>query len=185
MDDYRESVRRLLDPHAGTETDSSFVKPAWQCGILCLVELLAWEWISKVGVYGPPIPNQLIRLVDHSKFVTVASVPLKATHGAVWCLADSWLIQLNANDNSATKRFTLFHEAFHIRSSMVRWAERPKSTPLFNELLAEVFATCVLTPSIWLEDVWGGTRNFSEVARIFNVPESVVYFRLRHLGLVE
>ena len=185
MDDCRESVRHLLDSCACAETTSSFVKPAWQCGILQLVELLAWEWIITVGVYGPPVPSRIIRLADHSKFVKVSNIPLKTTHGAVWCLADSWLIQLNANDDSATKRFTLFHEAFHIRSSMVGWAERPKSTPLFNELLAEVFAACTLTPLIWLEDVWEATHDFSKVAQIFNVPESVVHFRLRHLGLVE
>jgi hypothetical protein len=185
MDDYRESVRRLLDSQARTEIDSSFVKPAWQCGLLQLVELLAWEWISKVGMHGPPVPSQLIRLADHSKLVTVTNVPLRTTHGTVWCLTDIWLIQLNVNDDSSTRRFTLFHEAFHIRSRAAHWAERPTSIPLFNELLAEVFTACVLTPLIWLEDVWRETCNFSEVARIFNVPESVVHFRLRHLDLVK
>jgi hypothetical protein len=185
VDDNRESVKRLLDPQAGTEPDSDFVKPAWQCGILQLLELLAWDWISKVGVYGPPVPSQLIRLADYSKVVVVNTVPLKATHGAVWCLADSWLIQLNANDDFATKRFTLFHEAFHIRSSVVGWAARPKGVPLFNELLAEIFAACTLTPLIWLEEIWSITRDFSKVAKLFNVSESVVHFRLRHLGLVD
>ena len=185
MDDHRDSIRALFDSYADTKTDSSFVEPAWQCGIFHLLELLAWEWIITVGVYGPPIPSQLIRLADHSKFVTVSNVPLKTTHGAVWCLADSWLIQLNANDDSATKRFTLFHEAFHIRSSIVRRAERPENIRLFNELLAEVFAACTLTPLVWLENIWEKIPNVSKVARIFDVPEPVIHFRLRHLGLVE
>jgi len=86
--------------------------------------------------------------------------------------------------DTSDQDLTLFHEAFHIRSHKAHWAESSKNTSLFNEILAEVFAACVLTPLIWLEDVWKKTHKFSKVAQIFNVPESVVYFRLRHLGLV-
>jgi len=67
---------------------------------------LAQKYVKMGGIQSPPVPTGLISLVDEQYPVVARLVPLKVYHGATWFLEGKWIIQLNANDVSAAKRFT-------------------------------------------------------------------------------
>ena len=84
------------------------------CWVLADVEKLAGEYLAGAGVSRPPVPSTLIDVFDESRKVEVRLVPLKTLHGVVWLLSGGWIIQLNARDPRRVRRYSLFHEAFHI-----------------------------------------------------------------------
>jgi Zn-dependent peptidase ImmA (M78 family) len=115
-------------------------------------------------------------------------VPLKIYHGAIWYLKGGWIIQLNENDTLARRRFVLFHEAFHIlahhRAPTVVFKKRECREGSFNELLADHFAGSILMPREWVEKKWAVGEDLDGMAKIFDVPRSLTWLRLREIGLV-
>ena len=159
------------------------------CGrIFNLVEMLAESFLRKGKVHCLPVPTELLSLADEQYSIEVRLVPLRAHHGAIWRLKDSWVIQLNANDTPVTRRFTLFHEAFHIlaqrKANKVLHKERGLKTGSFNELLAEYFATCILMPRECVKKKWAEAKDLQRMGRIFDVTEPAVWLRLKSLGLM-
>ena len=152
-----------------------------------LVEMLAQKYLKKGKVCYPPVPTELVSLADEQYPVEVRLVPLVAAHGAIWYLEDSWVIQLNKSDTPATRRFTLFHEAFHIlahRRASAVFRKRGDDTYNFNELLAEQFAACILMPSKLVREGWLEVNDVGRLAEIFAVPKPAACFRLRFLHLI-
>ena len=139
------------------------------------------------NVRCPPVSAGLVTLFDQRHSVQVHEVPLKVYHGAIWYREGGWVIQLKASDASATKRFTLFHEAFHIlahcRTTPV-FRKRGSIVGSFNELLADHFAGCILTPRECVAEKWAEVKDLDRMAEIFGVPKSAIYIKLRQLGLV-
>ena len=152
-----------------------------------MVEMLAQKLLKKGGVYCPPVPTKLIRLVDEQRPVEVRLVPLKAHHGAIWRLREGWIIQLKDDATPASKRFTLFHECFHIlahhRTTPV-FRKRGAIQGSFNELLADYFAIYILLPREWVKEKWAEVKDLDRMAKIFDVPKPAMCIRLRDMGLV-
>jgi Zn-dependent peptidase ImmA (M78 family) len=125
-------------------------------------------------------------LADEENGVEVRLVPLNAYHGGLWRSQGKWIVQLNANDTPARRRFTLFHEVFHIRAHL-------KTTPVFskigckagsfNENLADYFAACVLAPPQWVEKEWAKFKDIARMAAHFEVPYVVMFVMLKRVGL--
>lgn len=161
-------------------------KPCF-CKVLNAVEELAVEYLRKGGIHRPPVPSDLIALFDPNRTIELRYVPLKAYHGGSWRLGNEWVIQINSRETHRMKRYTLFHEAFHIASRTVCPAFRreDRSYSPFNELLADYFASCILMPKEWVRERWLKVRNVRKMARLFDVPTSVMRPRLRRLGLLE
>ena len=183
--DCVERIDQLLDTSCSNLSD--YGPAVISCRIFKLVEMLAQKYLKKGRVYYPPVPAELVSLADEQRPIEVRLVPLLACHGAIWHLKDRWIIQLNKNDAAAARRFTLFHEAFHIlahrrASSMLR--KRGFETGCFNELLAEQFAVCILMPSKVVKKKWAEVNDVSKITEIFEVPESVAWFRLKSLHLI-
>ena len=194
-------------PHAGSEwchkitTKGSAYKPARLpylgatrclygdtpacCWVLAEIEKLASEYLSGAGVRGPPVPSELIGVFDESRKVEVRLVPLKAIHGAIWLLRGEWVIQLNSRDPRRLRRYTMFHEAFHIAYRIINPAF--KETGLnhipFTEVLADHFATCLLMRKEWIEECWSRVQDPRVMADIFDVPTHQMRKRLSQLGL--
>lgn len=164
-----------------------FIKSGTCYGEFKLVEMLAQRLLKKGVVNDPPVPTELISLVDSRLPVEIRLLPLKACHGAIWRLNDGWVIQLKEGDSPATRRFALFHEAFHILA-------HSKTTPVFkkigsdegsfNELLADFFASFVLMPEEWVKAKWAEVHDLDQMVTIFDVPESAMYIRLKRLSLI-
>lgn len=188
ISDNLERIKLLLDARGFKFSDYDFIKPAGRCRISLLLEILAQEWLKKGGVCCPPVPTELIMLADEYHSIEVRQLPLKVHHGAVWRVREGWIIQIKDGDTSARKRFTLFHEAFHIL------AHCSNTTPVFrrggieggsfNELVADGFAGRILMPGEWVKEKWVEVNDLNQIAKIFDVPKSAMCVRLKRLGLV-
>jgi len=156
-------------------------------GIFGRVESLARRYLRRGGVCSPPVPAELVLRADKKYPVEVRLLPLKAYHGSIWHLKDKWVIQLKEDDTPAAKRFTLFHEAFHIlahsRATPV-FRKRGCLEGAFNELLADYFAVCVLMPREWVKQKWAEVEDLDKMASIFKAPQPAMWIRLKSLGLI-
>ena len=158
------------------------------CKIFSLVEKLAQKHLE-IGEYeSPPVFDSLIESIGWPDEVEVRLVPLSAYHGALWHIDDSWIIQLNKNDNHSVRRLTLFHEAFHIMAhcySTPVFRKIDSSKGSFNELLAEYFTYNILMPENWVREKWAQVQDVNKMVEIFNVPKSAMITTLRSLSLID
>lgn len=156
------------------------------CWVLADVEKLASEYLTGAEVPGPPVPSELIGIFDKSKKVEVRLVPLKALHGVVWLLRGEWIIQINSRDPRRVRRYSLFHEAFHIayRITYPAFNKAEVIRTSFNEVLADHFATCFLMPKEWVEEYWPGVQDVRAMADRFDVPVRQLRRRLNQLNLL-
>ncbi|TET17807.1 MAG: ImmA/IrrE family metallo-endopeptidase [Dehalococcoidia bacterium] len=187
IDDNMERLNQLLDAKGFNLRNYDFIE-CEACGrIFKMVEMLARRYLKRGRVRCPPVPTGLVSLFDEQYPVEVRLLPLKVYHGAIWHPKGVWIIQLKAGDTSAAKRFTLFHEAFHIlahcRTTPV-FRKRGTIQGSFNELLADYFATCILMPREWVKEKWVDVHDLNKVAKIFGVPQSAMCIRLKRLGLI-
>jgi len=187
-DENRERVNRLLDERQFNPHSYDFIESeAKGLGrVFQLVEMLAQKCLERGRVRYPPVPTELVSQADKQHTIEVHLLPLKVYHGAIWHRNDGWVVQLKATDASATKRFTLFHEAFHIlahcRTTPV-FRKRGSVVGSFNELLADYFAGCILMPREWVAEKWAEVEDLDRMAEIFDVPKSAMCIKLRQLGL--
>ena len=185
--DHKIQIDRALDYKRFKITDYNFVKFWTPCEIFKQVEMLAQKWLEKGRVHCPPVPAELVRLADDKHPIEVRQPPLKVYHGGIWHLGDRWVIQLKSDDPPATKRFTLFHEAFHISAhckSVPVFSKRGTSEGGFNEMLADSFAAYILMPKQWVKEKWAEVNDLDRMAKIFQVPKSTMCIRLKVLGLI-
>lgn len=150
------------------------------------VEELSHELLQRAGIHCPPMPVETIMLSDEEQPIEVRLVPLTTHHGAIWHLKDNWIIQLKKDDPLYVRRFTLFHEAFHIlahRKATPVFSRRGNSEGIFNEQLADAFAAYTLMPAKWVRGRWAECKDINQMTNSFQVPKSTICVRLKVLGL--
>ena len=180
-------LKQLLDAKEFNASDYYFLRNAKPDRILKLAAKLANKYLKKGKVKCPPVPSELVSLIDETHPIEVRLVPLKACHGATWHFKDSWVIQLNENDPPALRRFTLFHEAFHIiahnrdPSGLI---SRGASRGSFYEVLAECFSVSILMPCAWVRRKWAEVNDLGTMAEIFDVPKPMMYIQLKLQNLI-
>ena len=187
-DDHRDKVGRLFDGDGEFDVNKydciKYSKHFNSWGLFRFVQRLADRHIKKANVSSPPIPSEFVFKILEGCNVTIQQLPLKSCHGALW-FDGRWIIQLRDGDSSGVKRVTMFHEVFHILAhNRVHPVFRKAGSEqgYFNELLADYFAVCSLIPRLWLEKEWAKTKDLVMMAKIFDVPKSVIWFRLRESG---
>ncbi len=190
IEDGRELLDRLtrmLDDDRYPLIDHDFIKPAKLGRVFRLLELLAERYLRQARVNHPPVPIECISLADDHHPIEIHLLPLKAHHGAIWHHSGKWVIQLKADDTHARQRFTAFHEAFHIlahcRANPI-FKKKGVEAGSFNELLADYFALFLLMPGKWLENKWDDVPDVKEMAKLFDVPDAIMFIRLKYLSLV-
>lgn len=186
--DNATCLNRLRDSTQFDPGDYDFIQSGRPGRVFELVEMLARDYLDRAAGPRPPVPAKLVSQADEQHTIEIRLVPLSAYHGAIWRLDKGWIIQLNGNDTSSARRFTLFHEVFHILAHC-------KTTPVFrkrggeggcfNELLADYFATCVLMPREWVKEKWVEVNDLKRMAEIFGVQRSAMCFRLKQMGLTK
>ena len=80
-----------------------------------------------------------------------------------------------------SKRFTLFHEAFHILThcnTTPTFSRIGVTQGSFNELLADVFAVFIMMPREWVEEVG---REFNVTRERIRQIQDKALRRLRHI----
>jgi Zn-dependent peptidase ImmA (M78 family) len=96
--------------------------------------------------------------------------------------------RISGQDAEAVRRFSLFHEAFHVlahRKATPVFRNREATAGSFNELLADYFASCILMPKKWVREKWAEVKDLDRMAEIFVVPKSTSCIRLKRLGLIQ
>jgi len=160
----------------------------WKPGrIFQLVEALANKYVRKAELSQPPVITEFIKQFDISPGIEIRLLPLKAYHGAVWHLEDGWIVHLNTEDKPGRQRTTLFHEIFHIlahsRATPV-FKKRGIKEGLFNEMLADYFAGCILMPKEWVKEKWAEVNDLQQMTKIFQVTEVSMWIRLKLMRLI-
>jgi hypothetical protein len=157
------------------------------CRILELVEILAQNYSERIGIKELPVPID----IDEAFFdqpVSVRQMHLKSIHGAVWRLKDDWVIHLNSRDPSSERRFTLYHELFHIfahcNATPVFKKAPSQKVGFFNELLADHFSSVMIMPEKMVRKKWLEVKDISKMAAAFDVPERRMHCSLKFFGLV-
>jgi len=185
-DDNKERLAQLVDETQFKPSKCNSIECGTCGGIFGMVEMLAQRWLKKAKVHCPPVPSEIASLVDEKHPLEVRLLPLKAYHGAIWRLSDSWIIQIRNDETPAAQRFTLFHEAFHIlahcKTSPV-FSRNGVSEGSFNEMLADAFAFYILMPREWVEEKWAEVKEIDRMAEIFDVSKSAMCIRLKRLGV--
>lgn len=184
-------MSRFIDDDDFTLSSHGLIKFDFRCAmagrLFRLVGMLADMYLQRAKVQGPPVPTDIISLADDNRPIEVRLLPLKAHHGAIWCLSDSWVIQLKNDDTPARQRFTLFHEMFHIlahcRASPV-FRKAGVREGSFNEALADHFAGRILAPRKWVKEKWEEVKDLNQMAEIFEVPNTVMWLGLRGMNLI-
>jgi len=164
-----------------------FIRCAKAGRIFQLVQKLAQKYFKMGSLHSPPVPAVLIALCAESRPIEVREVPLRAYHGAIWHLRNRWIVHLNENDTPARRRFSLFHEAFHIIAhgqATPVFRKRGIRGGSFNELLADHFAGCILMPPEWAKDKWAEFQDLNKMAEIFEIPKPVVWYGLKGMGFI-
>lgn len=186
VDDNIERISELQSVRQVNPKDYDFIESGACSDIFNMVETLSRHYLKTAGVSSPPVPTDIISMINEGNIV-VQTLPLKKCNASLVYFDNKWFIFLNAKDGSNLKRFALFHEAFHILAHC-------KTTPIFkkigaskgyfNEFLADVFAGSILAPNDWVAEKWSDVRDTKKMAEIFKVPESFIWIRLRRLGLI-
>jgi len=197
-DEQKKYTNRLIDSEEFDVGDYDWIEDenGGPCRMFKLVEKLAYKYLKKAGIQGPPVLTEAISLFDSQHTTEVREVPLKACHGAIWNIDNKWVIQLNINETPAMKRYTLFHEVFHILAHLEAkpvfrrpifgsqlYNKRPGET-YFNEKLASYFSACFLAPRDMVEEWWAHVMDVDRMSEIFDLPKSVMWIRLRKFGLI-
>lgn len=200
LDDHKDKLGKLyggtpLSVDFDTERIDDFNKVVgnhflenWVPGpIFQLVERLANKYIEQSNIAQPPVPAQIVDRFDIDRPVEIRHVSLKAYQGAVWYTDGSWVVHLNSQEPLEMQRTTLFHEIFHIiahTKSTPVFRKRGVRVGFFNELLADYFAGCILTPQKWVAEKWAETNDLKQMAEIFQVTKLAMWFRLKTMRLL-
>jgi hypothetical protein len=187
ISDHRQELGRLLDRTQFDPANYDFADYVTPGSVFRLIERAVQKYVMMSGIVSPPVPTELATMFGNKEVIEIRELPLKVCSGATWHTEDGWVIHLNAHETPAEKRFTLFHEVFHILShraaSRVPWQRRRKRG-IFCELLADYFSACVLMPGQWIVEKWPEVQDLDSTAEMFDVPVREMWVRLRTLKLI-
>jgi len=188
-DVHRLKLTRLINCDNQFNPNSFRFVERCQGAMFSLIEKLATKQLDEANITSLPVPTELISLADEQRPVEIRYVNLKSYYAAIWRLKDVWVIQLSQNSDTARNRLTLFHEAFHIlahcrSNSLPVFGKQGTRKGCFNELLADYFSICMLVPKNLITTAWSEVNDVDGLATLFNVPKSIIWFRLKELELI-
>jgi hypothetical protein len=185
-----EQMDHLGRLRGGRSTDAEIIALGKRrnCRAIRWVKMLANDYLEKAGdLFTPQIPEDIALLADKTAKIEIRLLPLKLHRGAVWKLSNSWVIFLDSNATTARRRFTLFHEVFHILTQCKHAYKLTGKAPekgLFNEIIADNFARDILVPHRWLLDTGALIKDPGQLAKICGVPRTIILSLLRDNGLM-
>lgn len=162
------------------------------------IEEQAKNILLEHGLFTVPVnpvvlANKLGIKVFNAKFSDESLAAMVARRG------DDITILLEESDPPYRKRFSIAHELGHHFLHLVSDGEIvDKSIDLFRdsapagetideerrkEIEANQFAAALLMPAELVREKWSSTESMGEMAKLFNVSEAAMGFRLTSLGL--
>ena len=186
-DNHKVQLKALLDKLTCSEKDINVIGDGWNItgGPFELVELIAQKYVGMGCISSPPVPTELVSVIDPQNPTEIHELPLKAYHGAVWQCNGKWIIQVRKNDSYIMRRLTIFHEAFHIVThTESRYGLKAFTCQgSFTDMLADYFALSILMPRRWVQAKWKEIASLADMAEVFIVTVPAMGIRLRQLGL--
>jgi hypothetical protein len=152
---------------------------------LRVAELQATRLLEASRIKSPPVPESVISGLPKIEVRRISPWPVS---GCTDWVKSTWVIVVNGAEPPVRQRFSLAHEFKHIVDHrFVEILYPPTATMASSrraETVCDYFAGCLLVPSAWLLDAWtAGCRNFSQLARHFEVSQAAIYVRLQQIGL--
>lgn len=146
---------------------------------LDVVARKAEELLYVGGVARPPVPSNLIALCDASRPVVVKERDIGVVKGAVKNVDGKWVILVNSRLCNGAKRFSLFHEGYHI---LARIGAVPQRGPReYAEWLADAFAARILMPHWWVVEAAKKANDLNQICAWFRVSQAAMSRRLNEL----
>ena len=183
----RQFTSEMLDHPTLSVATTRAMTTCPPCEMLRVVENMAIKYLDKGGVQAPPVPTNLVALCDSYRNIQLRPISLKACHGGIWLLGNEWVIHVNSQESTVVKRYTIFHEAFHIICHVAddRLFERDDiNRKSFRETFADYFAASILMPRKWVTEKWQSISNIPDMAGAFGAPEAAMGLMIRHYGLI-
>jgi hypothetical protein len=189
-------IHSILDFNDHDSLIGSSLLPTTPEGEVCQVHLLLFDMVRRISQKysknfvskGFPVPIDKIEGLIDDLPIEIRHVPLKRTHGAVWRLQDSWIIYLNEKDSDNRKRFTLYHELFHVlthNSLKFRYKGAGyRAQDEFIEVLADYFSGTIVMPGEVIKEKWPEINSIKKMADYFGIPESLMYCGLKSTKLM-
>lgn len=141
------------------------------------------DLLSFFGIHVPPVD---VAGITRQLGVVLHDVPNPGWYGAVSSTDSHAEIWISTNQSGVKQRFTLAHELGHLLQHPLAVAYRdvnyePNTSPMERE--ANHFAASLLMPAWMVSAAMHSTGgNLHRMARLFDVSESAMSFRLRNLG---
>jgi Zn-dependent peptidase ImmA (M78 family) len=159
------------------------------------IENFAQQTLKAHGLNSIPVDpvvlaNSIGIIVNHATFSD------ENISGVVAKRGDEALILVNRNDKPFRKRFTIAHEVGHyllhfaendgelVDHELDLYRDTENDSPDWvKEVEANQFAAALLMPAEKVKDKWKLCKSVEEMARIFNVSEEAMGYRLATLRL--
>lgn len=147
------------------------------------VDALA-EWTVREGnCVRPPVPVNVVALLDPSRQVEIRDVDMEPyLPGGHRCLRDRWVILVNRSCGARSRRFTILAHGFLLLWECGGIELESRASGLYS--LAARFASRVLMPERWVQEIWPKVGNVVAMAGIFEVSVPAMRVRLKELGLL-
>lgn len=135
--------------------------------------------LKQVGIYHPPVPIKIIQKIFNEITLDVLEFHEDA-FGFSYPSDGVWHILVNDHLPSSARRFTVFHEFYHILNDQIDFS-RSSTEGQFEEQKANYFASCILMPARWIRIYWDKYHDPDLIAKIFMVSRAAVNIRLEGL----
>jgi hypothetical protein len=150
-----------------------------------VAEVQASRLLKLARLTQPPTPTELISELPR---VRVHADPDLPVSGAAHWVNGRWLLSINSSKPAVWQRFHLFHAYKHVldhRHRSLLYQDRPEVfSDDLAELAADAFAAALLMPGPWIHEQWEANhRRVSDLAKLFQVSEQAMAYRLEDLGL--
>lgn len=147
---------------------------------LAHLDQLTQQFLDLGGISRPPTPENLVSIFDPSRRILIATRPLGDIRGVLKPDGPGgWLIVVNSRLSRYARRFSVFHEGYHILERI--GAVNQLGNQEYGEWLADNFAARVLMPRRWLLE-WAPKLTEEQMVVRFKVSYSALHKRLRQLG---
>jgi Zn-dependent peptidase ImmA (M78 family) len=143
------------------------------------VEALAEHLLDFADVQRPPAPLSLIHAVGD---VRLLYVDWRYHQGYTFGCGPVFYIAVNSNDSAGERRFTVFHELFHVIERVQPAFYQAAAADWLSELLADHFALSILLSDRWFAaEARACGNDIGEMAAECGVSASAVFKKLAAL----
>lgn len=136
--------------------------------------------LEQFKITQPPVPTSLVTMIFRDASIAVKHFSDEALGFSV-PQDGHWNVLIDDQLSLGAKRFTLFHELWHMVNSEVGFNKETDEGKL-REKKADYFAACILMPARWFRRYWELSHDIDKMAQIFLVSRKAVEIRLKGLN---